>query len=36
MGFEERFRSDWRVSLAPGEIEAYGLAIIAHYHETIP
>jgi hypothetical protein len=36
MGFEERFRSDWRVSLVPGENEAYDLAFIAHEHETIP
>jgi hypothetical protein len=36
VGFEERFRSDWRVSLVPGENEAYDLAFIAHEHETIP
>jgi hypothetical protein len=36
VGFEERFRSNWRVSLVPGENEAYDLALIAHEHETIP
>ena len=36
VSFEERFRSDWRVSLVPGENEAYDLAFIAHEHETIP
>ena len=36
MGFEERFRSDWYVSLVHGGNEAYELAIISHDHDTIP
>ncbi len=36
MGFEERFRSDWYVSLVHGGNGAYELAIISHDHETIP
>ncbi len=36
MGFVERFRGDWYVSLVHGGNEAYELAIISHDHETIP
>ena len=36
MGFMERLRSDWYVSLVHGGNEAYELAIISHDHETIP
>jgi predicted enzyme related to lactoylglutathione lyase len=36
MGFEERFKSDWYVSLVHGGNNAYELAIILHDHETIP
>ena len=36
MGFEERLRSDWYVSLVHGGNGAYELAIISHGHETIP
>ncbi len=36
MGFEERFESDWYVSLVHGGNVAYELAVISHDHETIP
>jgi len=36
MGFEERFKSDWYVSLVHGGNDAYELAIISHDHDTIP